>query len=64
MGPNIRGAEAGDVAEAMSGDAMEGGMRSFNAYASSTDAANIAAYLQSIGTSREPTWLDWWNPTP
>jgi mono/diheme cytochrome c family protein len=64
MGPNIRGAESGDVKEAMSGDAMEGGMRSFNKYASSTDAANISAYLRSIGTSKEPKWLDWWNPTP
>jgi hypothetical protein len=43
---------------------MEGGMRSFNKYASSTDAANIAAYLSSIGTSKEPKWLDWWNPAP
>jgi mono/diheme cytochrome c family protein len=64
MGPNIQGAEAGDVGEAMNGDATEGGMRSFSGIATSTDAANIAAYLQSIGTPQEPTWLDWWNPVP
>lgn len=64
MGPNIQHAEAGDVAEALQGDAAEGGMRSFAAYATTTDAMNIAAYLNSIGTPSEPKWVDWWNPLP
>jgi len=65
MGPNIQGAEAGDVAEAMlQGDAAEGGMRSFATYATTTDAMNIAAYLNSIGTAAEPKWVDWWKSVP
>jgi mono/diheme cytochrome c family protein len=65
MGPNVQGAEAGDVIAAMlQGDATEGGMRSFNQYATRTDAQNIVAYLNAIGTKAEPTWLDWWNPVP
>jgi mono/diheme cytochrome c family protein len=64
MGPNIQHAEFGDVREAMFGDAMEGGMRSFTGFAKSNDPANIAAYLATIGTAKEPTWLDWWNAKP
>ena len=64
MGPNIQHAERGDVGEAMNGDAKEGGMRSFKGLATATDAANIAAYLATIGTAKEPTWLDWWKPVP
>jgi mono/diheme cytochrome c family protein len=68
MGPNIQHAEKGDVSQAMSGDATEGGMRSFRAVIPSTKfataASNIAAYLATIGTKNEPTWLDWWNPKP
>lgn len=64
MGPNIQHAEAGDVGEAMWGDAMEGGMRSFSGYATTKDANNIAAYLATIGGAKEPKWLDWWKPVP
>jgi mono/diheme cytochrome c family protein len=64
MGPNIQHAESGDVAQAMAGDAIEGGMRSFKGYYASKDAANVAAYLATIGTKNEPTWLDWWNANP
>lgn len=64
MGPNIQHAEKGDVTEAMNGDAREGGMRSFAGIAKPKDAANIAAYLATIGTAKEPKWLDWWNPIP
>jgi len=64
MGPNIQHGEFGDVSEAMRGDAREGGMRSFTGIAKSNDAANIAAYLATIGTAREPKWFDWWNPKP
>lgn len=61
MGPNIRHKELGDVSQAMNGDAKEGGMRSYKGIASATDPANIAAYLATIGTTAEPTWVDWWN---
>jgi cytochrome c551 len=65
MGPNIQHAETGDINEAMWGDAREGGMRSFaGTGATTTDAANIAAYLATIGTSREPKWLEWWKSVP
>lgn len=68
MGPNVQHTERGDVSQAMSGDATEGGMRSFRnvvpAAKFGTTAANIAAYLASIGTKNEPTWLDWWNAKP
>jgi mono/diheme cytochrome c family protein len=64
MGPNIMGAEGGDVSAAINGDALEGGMRSFKGWATAKDASNIAAYLQSIGTSKEPKWLDWWKLKP
>lgn len=64
MGPNIQHAEAGDVTEAMNGDASEGGMRSFKGIYAKADPGNIAAYLATIGTKNEPKWLDWWNPIP
>lgn len=64
-GPNIKGAEQGDIQEAvLQGDAKEGGMPSFAGCATATDVKNLAAYLSSIGTKNEPTWLDWWNPIP
>ncbi len=64
MGPNIQHGEFGDVSQAMAGDAREGGMRSYTGIAKSNDAANIAPYLATIGTAREPKWLDWWNAKP
>ncbi len=64
MGPNIQHADGGDVSEAMNGDAKEGGMRSFKGIAARKAAKNITAYLKSIGTKNEPTWLDWWNNQP
>ena len=65
MGPSIKGAEQGDVQEAvLQGDAKQGGMPSFKGCATTTDVKNMAAYLHSIGTQNEPTWLDWWNLNP
>ena len=65
MGPNIKGAEQGDLQEAvLQGDAKEGGMPSFKGCATTTDVKNLGAYLRSIGTKNEPTWLDWWNLIP
>lgn len=63
MGPNIVHAEMGDVTEAvMQGEG--GGMRSYKAYVTPTDLANLAAYLRSIGTASEPKFRDWWVPIP
>lgn len=63
MGPKIKGKERGDVAEKMlKGEG--GGMPSYSAYVTTTDINNIAAYLQSIGTSSEPVFNDWWVPVP
>lgn len=65
MGPHIAGAEKGDIQEAvLKGDAREGGMPSFKGCATTTDVTNLAAYLRTIGTKNEPTWLDWWNLNP
>ncbi len=65
MGPNIAHAEGGDVNEAvLHGDAREGGMPSFKGCATTSDVKHLVAYLHSIGTKKEPTWLDWWNQIP
>jgi mono/diheme cytochrome c family protein len=61
MGPNVRHEETGDVSEAMNGDARGEGMRSYKGIATAIDAANIAAYLATIGTASEPKWHDWWR---
>ncbi|HZP88444.1 MAG TPA: cytochrome c [Burkholderiales bacterium] len=62
MGPNIAH-EADDVGEAvMSGE--EGGMPSFRRIVTSTDIANLRAYLRSIGTTSEPKFTHWWEPVP
>jgi hypothetical protein len=39
-------------------------MPSFKGCVTTTDVKNITAYLRSIGTDKEPTWLDWWNLIP
>jgi len=65
MGPGVQHAEQGDVQDAvLHGDAKEGGMPSFKGCATNTDVKNLVAYLRSIGTKNEPTWLDWWNLIP
>jgi len=65
MGPNIAGAEQGDIQEAvLQGDAKEGGMPSFKGCVTGSDVKNLGAYLRSIGTQNQPTWLDWWNLNP
>ena len=64
MGPNVQHAESGDLSEAVMSGEDDGGMPSFRKYATSTDVANLYAYLHSIGTASEPTWVDWWNTNP
>ena len=45
-------------------DGMDGGMRSFEGIVNETEIRNIAAYLRSIGTPKEPKFYDWWVPVP
>jgi mono/diheme cytochrome c family protein len=64
MGPNIVGKEAHDVFEKMQ-KGESGGMPAYPAtYVTSANAANLAAYLRSIGTASEPRFVDWWVPVP
>jgi cytochrome c551 len=63
MGPNIREANLGNVADAMR-EGAGGGMRAYSTYVNATDTANIAAYIASIGTPSEPKFKDWWVPVP
>ena len=63
MGPNIVGAEAGDISEVVMGGG-ENGMPSFSRWLKTTDVNNLAAYLNSIGTPSEPKWTHWWEPNP
>ena len=63
MGPNIVHAEAGDVREAV-WQGEDSGMISFKHYATKVDLKNLAAYLKSIGTAKEPRFNDWWLPNP
>lgn len=63
MGPNIIGAERGDVSEAVL-QGKDEGMPSYRAYVSSTDITNLTRYLGSIGTPAEPVFMDWWKKVP
>jgi mono/diheme cytochrome c family protein len=63
MGPNIQHAELGDLSDVVR-EGGEGGMPSYRLIVNSTDVANIAAYLRSIGTNSEPMFNDWWVPVP
>jgi cytochrome c551 len=62
-GPDIIGAERGDVAEAVL-FGREGGMPSFRGEVTDTDITNLSAYLRSIGTPAEPVFMDWWKRIP
>jgi mono/diheme cytochrome c family protein len=63
IGPNIVGASRGEVEfNVLNGNA--GGMPSFAAYVDDTDITNIANYLEGIGTSQSPTFMDWWKAFP
>jgi len=62
MGPNLAG-EGGEVSEAvLSGEG--GGMPSYKGIVTLTDVSNLAAYLRSINTAGEPTFLHWWEVVP
>ena len=63
MAINIQHAGAGDIRDAVL-NGEDTGMPSFRKYVTTTDIANIAAYLKSIGTKNEPKFFDWWVPVP
>jgi mono/diheme cytochrome c family protein len=63
MGPNIIRAEREDVSEALL-EGKDGGMPSYRTYVTSTDISNLTSYLNSIGTPREPVFMDWWKKVP
>ena len=63
IGPSIVGAPRFAVEfNVMNGN--EGGMPSFAAYVGESDISNLTAYLHSIGTDHEPTFMDWWKLHP
>jgi len=63
MGPNISGAESGDVQEAVTSGA-EGGMPAFKNYLCPNDISNLSAYLQVISSKTAPVFKQWWLPNP
>ena len=63
MGPNIVHAERGDLGEAIK-HGESGGMPGFGRLVKSVDIKNIGSYLNSIGTTNEPKFMDWWEPIP
>lgn len=62
MGPSLVG-EADETAEAVL-EGEGGGMPSFKNYLCSNDIANLTAYLEMLGTGKEPTFTEWWEPYP
>lgn len=63
-GPNIQQADPGDVNEAVKQGIPEAGMPSFGKYVTAKNLSDLAAYLKTAGTPKEPTWWDWWVPHP
>ncbi len=62
MGPSLVG-EAAEVADAVP-NGEDGGMPPFKNYLCANDIANLTAYIQSLGTSTEPKFTEWWIPVP
>jgi mono/diheme cytochrome c family protein len=64
MGPNIQGDGGDDVSEAVRTGA-DGGMPHYSqTIITNAEISTIGSYLQSIGTSNEPTFFDWWDYVP
>jgi len=65
MGPRLIGEDDDDeeIQKVVLNGADEG-MPSFRNTVSATDIANLAAYLRTLGTPSEPTFLHWWEPVP
>ncbi len=64
MGPSLVGVEPAEVGEAVLNGEGEG-MPSFKNNLCTNDIANLTTYLQTLGTSAEPKFYEWWmaNPT-
>ncbi|BBE71589.1 c-type cytochrome [Oharaeibacter diazotrophicus] len=64
MGPRLIGeAEFSDVREKVLFGADEG-MPSYGRFMTSTDIANLAAYLGTLGRKNEPVFTHWWEKVP
>lgn len=59
----VLGRRTTTVQIAMEGGLRESGMPSYVGVplVQSTDFANLAAYMRSVGTPSEPKWHDWWR---
>ena len=55
--------DADDVAEAVL-NGTRSGMPSFRGLVTSQEIQDLAAYLQSLRTNREPTFTHWWETVP
>lgn len=64
MGPRLIGqGEVEDVIEAVM-EGQDDGMPSYAKLLSTTDARNLAAYIRTLGTAKEPTFNHWWEDKP
>jgi mono/diheme cytochrome c family protein len=63
MCPSLRAdkPDAGDVVEVVNGG-TESGMPSFRRVMTQQEIRDVAAYIQTLRTSREPTFTHWWEP--
>ncbi len=60
---NIQGF-GGGVPFAVGGGESGFGMPNFSSRLTSTDIANLSAYVNVAGTPSEPTFLQWWKAVP
>ena len=65
MGPKLRaeGLSLGTIARLIYFGGPEG-MPSYRTQVTDADVANLAAYIDSLGGKREPTFNLWWKPNP
>ena len=65
MCPSLRNdpPDASDVEEAVL-NGTSSGMPSFRAFVTNQEVQDLAAYIQSLRTSREPTFTHWWEAVP
>jgi mono/diheme cytochrome c family protein len=63
IGPGLAGATRDEVEfNVLNGNA--GGMPSFAQFVDENNITNLALYLESIGTDKEPKFFDWWKKDP
>jgi cytochrome c551 len=61
MCPSLRD---GDFDENAIRDGTESGMPSFENLLTDEEIDDLAAYIESMRTDREPTFTHWWEPVP